>query len=484
MRARAWGSTISGFDRTDPEVCRRMKFASPTPDRMTAGERRAAVWLAGVFSLRMLGLFMILPVFALYAEDLRGHTPALAGLAIGIYGLSQALFQIPFGFLSDRYGRKRLIYLGLLIFAAGSVVAALADSMWGVILGRALQGGGAVSAAVMALAADLTREEHRIKVMAFIGITIGLSFAVSMILGPVLDGWIGVPGIFWLTGLLALLGIVVVRFRVPDPIISRLHRDAEPVASQFGRVLGDGQLLRLNFGIFTLHLLLTATFVAAPLALRDAGLPGDQHWRVYLPVLLVSILAMAPFVLLAEKYRRLKPVFIGAVLALMLAEFGLLHRHDTVLAIAGLLLLFFTAFNLLEAMLPSLIAKLAPPDAKGTALGVYSSSQFLGAFAGGVLGGWLHGRYGLSGVFAFAALAALAWLLVAWTMKNPRHLSSYLLNVGALDEVEAHLLARRLREVRGVAEAVVIAADGVAYLKVDRRALDEAALRQVTAAEG
>jgi len=462
-----------------------MKVARLTPDRMTSGERRAAFWLAGVFSLRMLGLFMILPVFALYAENLHGHTPALAGLAIGIYGLTQALCQIPFGFLSDRYGRKRMIYLGLLIFAAGSVVAALADSMWGVILGRALQGGGAVSAAVMALAADLTREEHRIKVMAFIGITIGLSFAVSMILGPVLDGWIGVPGIFWLTGLLALLGIVVVRFRVPDPIVSRVHRDAEPVASQFGRVLGDGQLLRLNFGIFTLHLLLTATFVAAPLALRDAGLPGDQHWRVYLPVLLLSILAMAPFVVLAEKFRRLKPVFIGAVLALASTEFGLLHRHDTVWAIAGFLLLFFTAFNLLEAMLPSLIAKMAPPDAKGTALGVYSSSQFLGAFAGGVLGGWLHGGpYGLQGVFAFASLAALAWLLVAWTMKNPRHLSSYLLNVGALDEVEARLLALRLSEVRGVAEAVVIAADGVAYLKVDRRALDEAALRQFAAAEG
>ncbi|MBK8961925.1 MAG: MFS transporter [Candidatus Competibacteraceae bacterium] len=460
-----------------------MKAGDLMGEGMTADERRAAFWLAGVFSLRMLGLFMILPVFALYAEHLRGNTPALAGLAIGIYGFSQALFQIPFGFLSDRYGRKRMIYLGLLIFAAGSVVAALADSIYGVILGRALQGGGAVSAAVMALAADLTREEHRIKVMAVIGVTIGISFAASMILGPVLNGWVGVPGIFWLTGLLALLSIAVVRFRVPDPQASRIHRDAEPVASQFGRVLFDGQLLRLNFGIFTLHMLLTATFVAVPLALRDAGLASDRHWEVYLPALLLSMVVMVPFIIVAEKYRRLKPVFIGAVLILALAEFGLLNLHDTVLEMAVLLLVFFSAFNLLEATLPSLIAKMAPPDAKGTAMGVYSSSQFLGAFAGGALGGWLRGLLGLKGVFAFTTIGALAWLLVAWTMTNPRSLSSYLLNVGALDEVRARRLALRLGEVPGVAEAVVVAAEGVAYLKVDRQALDEPALKALAAAE-
>ena len=460
-----------------------MKAAGLVHDEMTSNERRTALWLASVFSLRMLGLFMILPVFALYAEHLRGNTPALAGLAIGIYGFSQALFQIPFGFLSDRHGRKRIIYLGLLIFALGSVVAALADSIWAVILGRALQGGGAVSAAVMALAADLTREEHRIKVMAFIGITIGLSFAVSMIMGPVLNGWIGVPGIFWLTGLFALLGMAVVRFQVPDPAVSRIHRDAEPVASQFGRVLFDGQLLRLNFGIFTLHLLLTATFVAVPLALRDAGLASGKHWEVYLPALLFSMAAMVPFIIVAEKQRRLKPVFLGAILLLALTEFGLLTLHDSVLEISLLMLAFFTGFNLLEATLPSLIAKMAPPDAKGTAMGVYSSSQFLGAFAGGALGGLLHGRIGLQGVFAFATLAALAWLLVAWTMRNPSYLSSYLLNVGTLDEGQAWDLAARLTQVPGVAEAVVIAADGVAYLKVDRHALDEAALRAYAATE-
>ena len=458
-----------------------MKVGGFTSEQMTATERWAAFWLASVFSLRMLGLFMILPVFALYAEHLRGNTPALAGLAIGIYGFSQALFQIPFGFLSDHYGRKRIIYIGLLIFAAGSMVAALADSIYGVILGRALQGGGAVSAAVMALAADLTREEHRIKVMATIGITIGLSFAASMILGPVLNSWIGVSGIFWLTSLFALLGIAVVRFQVPDPVSSRVHRDAEPVASQFGRVLLDGQLLRLNFGIFTLHLLLTATFVAVPLALRDAGLPSNQHWEIYLLALLFSIVVMVPLIIVAEKYRQLKVVFVGAILTLVATEFGLLNLHDTVLEIAALLLVFFSAFNLLEATLPSLIAKMAPPDAKGTAMGIYSSSQFLGAFAGGAIGGWLRGLLGLKGVFAFTTFGAIAWLLVAWNMANPRYLSSYLLNVGDLDEVEAQLLASRLSEVQGVAEAVVVAAEGVAYLKVDRHVLDEIALRELVA---
>ncbi|HAS50251.1 MAG TPA: MFS transporter [Gammaproteobacteria bacterium] len=448
---------------------------------ITVAERQAAFWLAGVFSLRMLGLFMILPVFALYAEQLQGNTPALAGLAIGIYGFSQAIFQIPFGFLSDHYGRKRMIYIGLLIFAVGSVVAALADSIWGVILGRALQGGGAISAAVMALAADLTHEAHRLKVMATIGVTIGLSFAASMILGPVLNGWIGVPGIFWLTAVLALFGMAVVRFRVPNPVQSRIHRDAEPVAAQFGRVLRDEQLLRLNFGIFTLHLLLTATFVAAPLALRDAGLASHQHWQVYLPALTFSMVAIIPFIILAEKRRQLKAVFMGAIATLVLVELGLTALPDTVWEMTVLLLIFFTAFNLLEATLPSLIAKLAPPDAKGTAMGVYSSSQFLGAFTGGAMGGWLNGQFGPHGVFAFATLGALAWLLVAWTMREPPYLSSYLLPVDICNEVEARLLTLRLIEVPGVAEAAVIADEGVAYLKVDRRTLDEALLRQFAA---
>lgn len=445
---------------------------------MSATELRATFSLAGIYSLRMLGLFMILPVFALYAEHLEGFTPALAGLAIGIYGMTQALLQIPFGLLSDRLGRKRVIVAGLLLFALGSVVAALADSIWMVILGRAIQGAGAIAAAVMALTADLTREEHRVKAMAVIGMSIGVSFAVAMVAGPLLNTWIGVPGIFWLTALLALGGIAVLLWVVPQPQDSRVHRDAEPIPAQFAAVLGNGELLRLDLGILVLHMILTATFVVLPLVLRDQlGLAAADHWKLYLPVMVGSMLAVLPFIFVAERKRRLKPVFLGAILVLGLAELGLFWLGDDLLALALWVFVFFVAFNLLEASLPSLVAKVAPPDSKGTAMGFYSSSQFLGAFLGGLLGGWLHARYGLQGVFLFCALAAAGWLLLALGMKNPRYLSTRMLPIApCADAREAQRLAGRLAGVRGVAEAVVPTGEPVAYLKVDRHALDEAAL--------
>lgn len=444
---------------------------------MSPTEIRAAFSLAGIYSLRMLGLFMILPVFALYAEHLEGFTPALAGLAIGIYGMTQALLQIPFGLLSDRLGRKRVIVAGLLLFALGSVVAALADSMWGVILGRAIQGAGAIAAAVMALTADLTREEHRVKAMAVIGMSIGLSFAVAMVAGPLLNTWIGVPGIFWLTAGLALGGIAVLLWVVPAPGLSRVHRDAQPVPAQFAEVLRDLELLRLDLGILVLHMILTATFVVLPLVLRDElGLAGAEHWKLYLPVMLGSMLAVLPFIFVAERKRRLKPVFLAAIALLGLAELGLYGLGNGLGLLALWVFLFFLAFNLLEASLPSLVAKIAPPDSKGTAMGFYSSSQFLGAFLGGLLGGWVHARFGLQGVFLFCGLAAGGWLLLALGMKNPRYLSTHMLPILPCDAQEAQRLAGRLTAVRGVAEAVVPAGEPVAYLKVDRHALDEAAL--------
>jgi MFS family permease len=447
---------------------------------MTRSEARSAVSMAGIYALRMLGLFMILPVFALYADELEGATPALTGLAIGIYGMTQALLQIPYGLVSDRIGRKPLIVFGLLVFAAGSVMAALSDSIYGVIAGRALQGAGAIAAVIMALTADLIREEHRVKAMAIIGMSIGASFALAMILGPLLNSWIGVPGIFWLTAVLAIGGIAVVLLIVPTPVVSRVHRDAEPVPAQFASVLRDRELLRLDFGIFALHLILTASFVVLPLALRDlAGLPSEQHWQVYLPVLLLSLPMVIPFILQAEKQRRMKQVFVGAIGVILLAELALYQLHDRVASIALLLFVFYTGFNLLEAILPSLIAKTAPPDSKGTAMGFYSSSQFFGAFVGGSMGGWLHGRYGLESVFLFSAAVALLWLLVAASMQKPSYLGTRVLRIGKLDEQAARDLVTRITAVRGVAEAVVIGEDEVVYLKFDQRALDEEALREL-----
>lgn len=445
---------------------------------MTGTEKRATFALASIFMLRMLGLFMILPVFSLYAGQLSGTTPFLIGLAISAYGLTQAILAIPMGMLSDRFGRKRIISIGLILFAIGSVIAALADSIQLVIIGRAIQGSGAIASVVMALAADLTREEHRTKAMAIMGVSIGISFLIAMGSGPILAHWIGVPGIFWLTAILALGGIAVLYGVVPKATL-RFHRDTEPVPAQFKAMLGNADLLRLDFGILALHLILTAGFVVIPLALRDAaGLDGSHHGWIYLPVMLAAIGSMVPFVILAEKKRKMKPVFLGAILTIVLADLGLAYCHDQLWPIIACLYVYFTGFNLLEATLPSLISKTAPADLKGTAMGIYSTSQFLGAFLGGMAGGWIYGQFGMTQVFLFCVVVALAWLLVAFSMNSPRYLSSLLLNIGTLDEQRAHGVSQQLLAIPGVAEAVVLGSEGVAYLKIDKEKLDQAQLQR------
>ena len=448
---------------------------------MSATEKRATFSLASIYGLRMLGLFLIMPVFALYAEELAGVTPLLVGLAIGIYGLTQALLQIPFGMLSDRIGRKPVIVGGLILFAIGSVVAAMSESITGVILGRALQGSGAIAAAVMALVADSTRESNRTKAMALIGISIGMAFMIALVAGPILYKSISVPGMFWMTAVLAVAGIVVILFVVPTPEQSTIHRDAEVVSGQVGRVLHNIELLRLDFGIFVLHLIMTALFLAYPLLLRDmGGIASEDHWTVYLPVLVLSIMLMVPFIIFAERKGKTKQVFLFAITALAVGLFGIGELASGKWGLVGWLLLFFAAFNLLEASLPSLISKIAPADAKGTAMGVYSTSQFAGAFLGGAAGGLVHQQFGAQAVLLFGAGMAVLWLLFAFGMKAPEPLKPRLVNIrnvtGSSGEISAMLY-----RIAGVREVVVALDEGVAYLKVDSKKLDEKALEAMDA---
>ena len=447
---------------------------------MEKQEIRAAGSLAAVFSVRLLGLFMIYPVFAEYAHSLSGATPYTTGLALGIYGLSQGLLQIPFGLLSDKIGRKTMIVLGLTVFGAGSVVAAVSTSIDGVIVGRALQGAGAVGSVILALVADLTGEESRTKAMAMVGITIGTSFMVALVAGPILAGAIGVSGIFWLMVGLALVGIVITLFVVPRPQYLRVHRDTETVSGMLGSVLKSEELLRLDFGIFTLHAMLTASFLVVP-SLLHARLNVDSRsqWQVYLPVLLLSVAVMVPAIIVAEKYRRMKGVFVGAVAGLAASQFMLVVGKDDVYVVLAAITLFFAGFNVMEASLPSLVTKTAPPDAKGTAAGIYSSAQFLGIFVGGVVGGWVHQTEGSGSVFAWSGGLALLWLLVAVTMKQPSYLTTRLIRIGDGCTVTAENLAAKLRQLPGVAEAIVITEENLAYLKVDSKTFDAARARSL-----
>ncbi len=390
-------------------------MASSDNDKMSPAERRAGLSLAAIFALRMLGLFLILPVFAVHAHGMPGgDNTALVGMAIGAYGLTQAFLQIPFGAASDRFGRKPVIVVGLLLFVIGSVVAAMAQDVQTVVVGRVLQGAGAISAAVTALAADLTRDQHRTKVMAMIGSSIGLVFAVSMVAAPLLYALIGMSGLFWLTAALAVAAIFTILFIVPAaPPVPR-------AVGRFGEVLANGQLMRLNFGVFALHLMQTAMWVLVPAGLVAAGLPIAEHWKVYLPAVLLSFVVMVPAIIVAEKRGKMKQVFNAAIGLLLLVQIGLYVEGSAGLwPLAILLTLFFVAFNVLEATQPSWISKIAPAHAKGTALGVYNTLQSAGLFLGGALGGWLAQHVGPGAVSLLGCGLAVAWLILASGMAPP-----------------------------------------------------------------
>ena len=426
---------------------------------MNALERRSTFALSSIFALRMLGLFMIIPVFSVAGQTYEYATPALLGLAVGIYGLTQAILQIPFSLIADRYSRKPLVVFGLLLFALGGAIAAMSDTIYGVIIGRAIAGGGAVSAVVMALLADVTREENRMKAMATMGMSIGVSFAVAFSLGPWLTGLVGISGLFWVTTIMGLAAISML-FLVPK--VTRHHRNYQQgYLAQLKQVLKMGDLNRLHVSVFSLHLLLTAMFIYVPSQLIDfAKIPLNSHGWVYLPLLVISLFFAFPSIVLAEKYRKMRGIFLTAIGGIILGLGILIFGFESKYILLTGLGLFFIAFNVMEALLPSWLSKAAPIQSKATAMGVNASSQFLGAFFGGVTGGQLLLLNNTALGWSILTGLAIVWLLISFGLAQPRYLSSMVLRLPEhkqTDEWTSQLLA-----IRGIEEVVVMSDQQVA----------------------
>ena len=445
---------------------------------MNSTEKRAAITLSSVFALRMLGLFMLLPVFSIVGQKLTGYTPALIGLAIGAYGLTQAIFQIPFGWLSDRFGRKPIILMGLTLFAIGSLVAAFSDHIYGVIAGRLLQGCGAIASAVMALAADLSRDEQRTKIMASIGMSIGAAFALAMILGPGLTGWLGLKGIFILIAILAVVAMFVIKFLTPDPHHHFVQKDAIASRNQFITVFKDSQLMRLNFGIFALHFLLTSFFVAFPSHLAGLDVDLAQHSWIYLATMVGAVILMLPMIIYAEKNRQHSKVMLAGVLLIALVQFAFGSTELGLVPVVIAIVIYFTGFNLMEALLPSMISRIAPLSGKGTALGVYSTFQFSGAFIGGPAAGLMMQYQGMDGIYLMGGAMALFWGVLLIGLKNPPAVTAYTLTMPDVSADAFPSLVAEIKAIEGVSEAVALPEAGAVYLKVDKKQLDPKSLEK------
>lgn len=444
---------------------------------MNALERRSTFALSSIFALRMLGLFMIIPVFSVAGQSYQYATPTLIGLAVGVYGLTQAILQIPFSLIADRYSRKPLVVLGLLLFALGGAIAAMSETIYGVIIGRAIAGGGAVSAVVMALLADVTREEQRTKAMAMMGMSIGLSFVIAFSAGPWLTGLVGISGLFWVT---TIMGLAAIAMLLLVPKVTRHHHNFQQgYLPQLKQVLKMGDLNRLHLSVFTLHLLLTAMFIYAPPQLIEyAGLPLSSHGWVYLPLLVLSLFFAFPSIILAEKYRKMRGIFLtaigGIILGLIVMIFGFESKYILLIGLG----LFFIAFNVMEALLPSWLSKAAPIQSKATAMGVNASSQFLGAFFGGMIGGQLLLLNNTAMGWSILTAVAIIWLLMSFGLAQPRYLSSMVFRLPEAkqtDEWTSQLLA-----IHGIEEVVVMSEQQVAYIKVDKQQIDDAARQQLT----
>ncbi|MFU9046662.1 MFS transporter [Acinetobacter tibetensis] len=444
---------------------------------MNSLERRSTFALSSIFALRMLGLFMIIPVFSVAGQSYQHATPALIGLAVGVYGLSQAILQIPFSLIADRFSRKPLVVLGLLLFAIGGAVAAMSDSIYGVIIGRAIAGAGAVSAVVMALLADVTREEQRTKAMAAMGMSIGLSFVVAFSLGPWLTSLVGISGLFWVT---TIMGLAAIAMLLLVPKVTRHHKNFQQgYLAQLKQVLKMPDLNRLHVSVFTLHLLLTAMFIYVPSQLIEfAQIPLAKHGLIYLPLLVISLFFAFPSIIVAEKYRKMRSIFLTAIAGIILGLITLIFGYESKYILLIGLGLFFVAFNVMEALLPSWLSKVAPIQSKATAMGVNASSQFLGAFFGGTLGGQLLMLNNTALGWSILTAIAIIWLFISFGLAQPRYLSSLVLRLPEnkqTDEWTSQLLA-----IRGIEEVVVMSDQQVAYVKVDKQRIDEAARQHLT----
>ncbi|MDA7746780.1 MFS transporter [Psychromonas sp.] len=442
-------------------------------DTLNPFEKRTAISLSLVFALRMLGLFMIMPVFAIYGQDLVGYSPLWVGFAIGAYGLTQALLQIPAGMLSDKYGRRPIIYGGLVLFAIGSLVAAVSDSVYGVTFGRALQGTGAIASAILALAADVTREQQRPKAMGMIGVSIGLAFAVAMVAGPVLAPFIGLKGLFFITAAGALVGIAIVHFLVPNVVNKAPRGETVAIPSLIANLAKQPQLLRLNLGIFILHLSLTAIFVTLPLQLQNMHLAPDEHWTIYLPALLLSFLLIIPMLIIAAKKQKNKHFYLFSILLMAFSLVSMALTQHSILIMFIVMLLFFTAFNFLEASLPAFISMLAPAGTKGTAMGIYSTYQFSGAFFGGIVGGLSYKLMGSSSLFLCLSGLMIVWFLLSFGMHNPSKIRTFTFTAEIKDKHKTDIIISQLLAIEGAQEVVVIAEENTVYIKANTQTFQQ-----------
>ena len=446
---------------------------------MNRQELSAASSIGLLYLIRMLGLFMVLPVLPLLAPQIDSATPLLIGLAIGVYGLSQGLLQIPMGLLSDRIGRKPVIAGGLALFILGSLVAAQADDIYGMIVGRFLQGCGAIASTLMALMSDLTRVDQRSKSMAIIGIAIAGSFGLSLVLGPIIGNEYGLAGIFNLTAILGIVGLCFLLVVIPSPQVRSTNLDSTVQRGRLQTVLRDLGLWRLNISVMFLHYLLVSAFSVFPVLFEGTGqIPVDKHSLYYLGTLLTSFILMLPFMWLADRISDIRPMLVVMV-SLFLGALVLMRWSGAYYPVLAAMVLFFMAFNLLEVVLPAQVSKLAAAGSRGTSMGVYTTCQFFGIFLGGIVSGWILSVGGITDLVYTNMAIVMVWLIISGTFPKIAQMGSRTIQLGNLDALSAKQRAETLLSVHGVIDAVIIEADQVAYLKVDEQIIDDQQLKQV-----